>query len=84
MPRNRRLPPKLVTPSYEDSGIFKNKVSQFSVELVPQFAQNMRGDLVIKGILTVRQRLMWFFRDGARRWLNHFVSNSNRCGPVRQ
>ena len=51
MPRNRRLPPKLVTPSYEDSGIFKNKVSQFSVELVPQFAQNMRGDLVIKGYL---------------------------------
>lgn len=51
MPRNRRLPSKLVTPALEDSGIFRNTVSRFSVELVPQFAQNARRDLIIKGFL---------------------------------
>ena len=51
MPGNRRKPARLVTPAYEDSGIFKNSVGTFSVELVPMFGENMRRDLVIKGYL---------------------------------
>ncbi|WP_299405929.1 hypothetical protein [uncultured Roseobacter sp.] len=38
-----------MTPEYEDSGLFKSKVGQISVELVPQMTRNSRNDLVVRG-----------------------------------
>lgn len=45
----RRVPQTEVTPEYEDSGLFKSKVGQLSVELVPQMMRNRRDDLVVRG-----------------------------------
>lgn len=50
MPQRRR-PASEVTPEYEDSGLFKNKVGQLSVELVPQMTRNDRKDLVVRGFV---------------------------------
>ena len=50
MPQRRR-PASEVTPEYEDSGLFKNKVGQISVELVPQMMRNGRNDLVVRGFV---------------------------------
>ncbi|MDW3181260.1 MULTISPECIES: hypothetical protein [unclassified Roseobacter] len=47
----RRKPASEVTPEYEDSGLFKNKVGQLSVELVPQMMRNGRNDLVVRGFV---------------------------------
>lgn len=46
---HRRKPATEVTPEYEDSGLFKSKVGQISVELVPQMTRNDRMDLVVRG-----------------------------------
>ncbi|WP_300061674.1 hypothetical protein [uncultured Roseobacter sp.] len=40
-----------MTPEYEDSGLFKNKVGQLQVELVPQSMYNGRNDLVVRGFV---------------------------------
>ncbi|MGZ2258418.1 hypothetical protein [Roseobacter sp. A03A-229] len=50
MPQRRR-PASEVTPEYEDSGLFKNKVGQLQVELVPQSTYNGRNDLVVRGFV---------------------------------
>ncbi|WP_299965836.1 hypothetical protein [uncultured Roseobacter sp.] len=47
----RRKPPSEITPEYEDAGLFKNKVGQISVELVPQMTRNSRNDLVVRGFV---------------------------------
>lgn len=47
----RRKPASEITPEYEDSGLFKNKVGQLSVELVPQMMRNDRKDLVVRGFV---------------------------------
>ncbi|MFK7882057.1 hypothetical protein [Roseobacter sp.] len=46
---HRRKPASEVTPEYEDSGLFKSKVGQLTVELVPQMTRNSRKDLVVRG-----------------------------------
>lgn len=48
---HRRKPASEVTPDYEDAGLFKNKVGQLSVELVPQMMRNGRNDLVVRGFV---------------------------------
>ncbi len=50
---DRRKPVIETTPRYEDSGIFKTQLVQLTVELVPLFAQNKRGDVLIKGFVDV-------------------------------
>ncbi|MCV3272664.1 hypothetical protein MUB52_14600 [Roseobacter sp. WL0113] len=40
-----------MTPEYEDSGLFKNKVGQLHVELVPQSMYNARKDLVVRAFV---------------------------------
>ncbi|WP_187432012.1 hypothetical protein ROLI_009840 [Roseobacter fucihabitans] len=46
---HRRKPASEITPEYEDSGLFKSKVGQLAVELVPQMSRNSRNDLVVRG-----------------------------------
>ncbi len=53
----RRLPPNLTTPVYEDSGIFKSHVGQFLVDLVPRQGRNSRNDLVVKAYLDQRHAI---------------------------
>ncbi|MBW4707802.1 hypothetical protein KX928_08390 [Roseobacter sp. YSTF-M11] len=48
---HRRKPASEVTPEYEDAGLFKNKVGQIAVELVPQMTRNSRQDLVVRGFV---------------------------------
>ncbi|GGX50584.1 hypothetical protein GCM10007385_18860 [Tateyamaria omphalii] len=53
MPDLRR-PAHLVTPAYEDNGLFRSPVRRITVGLVPQIHRNNRQDLVVRG----------FVRDG--------------------
>ncbi|MEP2640520.1 hypothetical protein [Roseobacter sp.] len=48
---HRRKPASEITPDYEDAGLFKNKVGQLQVELVPQMTRNSRKDLVVRGFV---------------------------------
>lgn len=50
MPHNR-LPASQITPEYEDSGLFKTKTVQITVELIPQMRLNERKDLVVRGFV---------------------------------
>lgn len=54
MPELRR-PPHLITPAYEDNGLFRSPVRRVTVGLVPQVHRNNRQDLVVRG----------FMQDGA-------------------
>ena len=47
----RRRPPHLVTPEYEDGGIFRTPPQQLLVELVPKIGKNTRSDLMVKGFI---------------------------------
>lgn len=49
--QNRRLKPKNIDPSYEDTGLFQGTLCQVEVTLIPIMRKNNRGDLVIKGII---------------------------------
>lgn len=50
--QDRRKPPHLVTPDYEDRGIFRKPPRSLTVELVPRIARNARGDVLIRGLVT--------------------------------
>ncbi|WP_299045617.1 hypothetical protein [uncultured Tateyamaria sp.] len=54
MPDLRR-PAHLITPDYEDNGLFRSPVRRVTVGLVPQMHRNNRQDLVVRG----------FTQDGA-------------------
>ena len=47
--QDRRKHFSVITPAYEDSGLFKSNLRQVLVELVPQTSRNARQDLVIRG-----------------------------------
>lgn len=49
--QNRRIKPKNVDPSYEDTGLFQGALCSVELALIPIMRKNNRGDLVIKGIL---------------------------------
>ena len=49
MSDERRKVRGLVTPQYEDRGIFKNSIIALPVWLMPRFARTQRGDIVISG-----------------------------------
>ncbi|WP_147103471.1 hypothetical protein [Tateyamaria sp. syn59] len=46
-----RRPTHLVTPAYEDNGLFRSPVRRVTVGLVPQAHRNNRQDLVVRGFL---------------------------------
>lgn len=48
---HRRKPPHLVSPAYEDNGLFKAPVRKVTVALVPQIARNNRQDVVVRGFV---------------------------------
>ncbi|MEL7131164.1 MAG: hypothetical protein AAGK77_02000 [Pseudomonadota bacterium] len=50
MPEHRR-PSHLITPAYEDNGLFRSPVRRVTVGLVPQMHRNNRQDLVVRGFL---------------------------------
>lgn len=43
--------PALITPAYEDRGLFKKPPTELVVKLIPKFGQNSRKDVIIKGLL---------------------------------
>lgn len=47
---NRRRARSQITPAIEDAGLFKHALQDVSVELLPVFDRNSRGDLVVRGI----------------------------------
>ena len=47
----RRKPAHEVTPQNEDAGLFKTRIVQVTVELVPRVGHNMRKDIMIKGFI---------------------------------
>lgn len=49
MSDERRKPRGLVTPQYEDRGIFKNEIISLPVWLVPRVGRTQRRDVVIHG-----------------------------------
>jgi hypothetical protein len=48
---HRRKPSHLITPAYEDNGLFKSPVHKVVVGLVPQAVRNNRQDLVVRGFV---------------------------------
>lgn len=51
MPDLRR-PDHLITPAYEDNGLFRSPVRRVTVGLVPQMHRNNRQDLVVRGFMS--------------------------------
>ncbi len=43
--------PSLITPDYEDGGLFKKPPTELVVDLIPKFGKNSRGDVIIKGLV---------------------------------
>ncbi|MFY0662138.1 MAG: hypothetical protein JXR15_16715 [Shimia sp.] len=43
--------PSLITPAYEDSGLFKKPPTELVVNLIPKFSKNSRDDVIIKGLV---------------------------------
>ncbi|WP_294222648.1 hypothetical protein [uncultured Shimia sp.] len=43
--------PALITPAYEDGGLFKKPPTELVVNLIPKFSKNSRGDVIIKGLV---------------------------------
>lgn len=43
--------PALITPAYEDRGLFKKPPTELVVELIPKFGVNSRKDIIIKGLV---------------------------------
>ncbi len=43
--------PALITPAYEDRGLFKKTPTELVVILIPKFGKNTRGDVIIKGVV---------------------------------
>ncbi len=43
--------PALITPAYEDRGLFKKPPTELVVKLIPKFGKNSRGDVIIKGLV---------------------------------
>jgi len=51
---HRRKPAHLITPAYEDNGLFKSPVRRVTVGLVPQLTRNNRQDLIVRGFVEPR------------------------------
>ncbi len=47
----KRINPALITPAYEDSGLFKKPPTELVVSLIPKFGTNSRQDILIKGLM---------------------------------
>ncbi|KPA23291.1 hypothetical protein shim_04860 [Shimia sp. SK013] len=43
--------PALITPAYEDRGLYKKPPTELVVELIPKFGKNSRKDVIIKGMV---------------------------------
>ncbi|MFY0617380.1 hypothetical protein [Shimia sp.] len=43
--------PALISPSYEDRGLFKKPPTELIVNLIPRFGKNTRGDTIIAGLV---------------------------------
>ncbi|WP_412552241.1 hypothetical protein [Shimia sp. MIT1388] len=43
--------PALITPAYEDGGLFKKPPTELVVNLIPKFSKNSRNDVIIKGLV---------------------------------
>jgi len=43
--------PAMITPAYEDGGLFKKPPTELVVNLIPKFAKNSRQDVIIKGLV---------------------------------
>lgn len=43
--------PSLITPAYEDRGLFKKSPAELVVNLIPKFGKNSRQDVIIKGLV---------------------------------
>ncbi|TCL08012.1 hypothetical protein BXY66_0043 [Shimia isoporae] len=41
----------MVTPAYEDRGLFKKPPTELTVNLIPKFGKNSRQDIIIKGLV---------------------------------
>ena len=48
---HRRKPPHLISPAYEDNGLFKAPVRKVTVALVPQMTRNYRQYVVVRGFV---------------------------------
>ena len=43
--------PAMITPAYEDGGLFKKPPTELVVNLIPKFSKNSRDDVIIKGLV---------------------------------
>ncbi len=64
--RQPRKSASLVTPSYEDSGLFKGKLLSTRAELVPNFRHNARGDVLVRGFVPEAREAVFVVFAGRR------------------
>lgn len=57
----KRLDHRDVTPSYEDAGLFKNKICRLKVDLLPEVFCNHRNDIVITALVQGSIRISVMF-----------------------
>ena len=57
----QRLAPELVTPRYEDSGLFRNDLCSLNVTLLPGPQRNARDDIIFDGLIDKTYRVPVFF-----------------------
>lgn len=91
--KERRLPIHVVSPAYEDQGIFKMGLVSVSVWLLPEFARTGRGDVVIRGLFAAsRDQNLRFdaifagrrrrFAEGLMRQLRPRAQNTEQADRV--
>jgi len=75
-----RLPPRDLTPEYEDAGLFKHGVCNVLVALVPIVDHNSRGDVIIKGYVKDNLEIAVTFAGRRRVEVSPIVANLKSLG----
>ena len=76
-----RLAPELVTPRYEDAGLFRNDLCSLNVTLLPEPTRNDRHDVIFDGLIDKAYRVPVFFA-GRRAPMAALLEDAARRIPV--
>lgn len=64
----------MVTPAYEDSGLFKKPTTELIVNLIPKFGKNSRHDIIIKGLMPNGVEIDVIFAGRRKRYAEELVA----------
>lgn len=76
--KKRITNPALITPEYEDRGLFKKPPTELTVNLIPKFGRNSRHDVIIKGLVQNGVEVDVFFAGRRKKQAGELVKLLNR------